>query len=106
MPKEKRKRGPRQERLRKRAAQAAEEEQARLKRQRTEDNENGAEEDYMALDEEGPSHAGVDASNATPFYGLLKDEEQEYFRRADEMLETNQFSSAEGVCLCMSDSLR
>jgi nucleolar protein 9 len=30
-----------------------------------------------------------------PFYGLLDEEEQEYFRSADEMLEANQFSSPE-----------
>jgi nucleolar protein 9 len=30
-----------------------------------------------------------------PFYGMLDDEEQEYFKRADEMLELNQFTDAE-----------
>lgn len=29
------------------------------------------------------------------FYGLLDEQESEYFRRADEMLETNQFSTPE-----------
>ncbi|ODA75966.1 hypothetical protein RJ55_08607 [Drechmeria coniospora] len=31
----------------------------------------------------------------TEFFGMLADEEQEYFRRADEMLELNQFPSTE-----------
>lgn len=55
--------------------------------------------DYVALPEEDqqqdesierPSHA-LD----TPFYGLLDEEEQEYFKKADEMLELNQFSDAD-----------
>ncbi|KLU91706.1 hypothetical protein MAPG_10224, partial [Magnaporthiopsis poae ATCC 64411] len=40
---------------------------------------------------------GEDAGNATQdtreFFGMLSDEEQEYFRRADEMLELNDFPS-------------
>ncbi|KAI9781025.1 MAG: Nucleolar protein 9 [Peltula sp. TS41687] len=97
MPKEKRKRGPRQEKLRKRQSQAAQEEQARLaKRQRIEGVVNGGgeeEADFVTLDEgHYLPHEGADA---TPFYGLLNDEEQEYFRRADELLETNQFGSTE-----------
>jgi nucleolar protein 9 len=32
---------------------------------------------------------------AMPFYGMLDDDEQEYFKRADEMLELNQFDSPE-----------
>ena len=30
-----------------------------------------------------------------PFYGMLDEEEQEYFRRADDMLELNQFANAD-----------
>jgi nucleolar protein 9 len=33
----------------------------------------------------------------TVFYGLLTEEEQEYFRRADEMLELNEFNDTEGT---------
>lgn len=97
MPKEKRKRGPRQ--AKKRAAEAAEEEQGRLKRQRKEENERGGgEEDYMALDEGGGlPDEGPEVSNVTPFYGMLNEEKQEYFKRADEMLETNQFGNVEGM---------
>ena len=31
----------------------------------------------------------------TPFYGLLDEEEQEYFKRADDVLELNQFEGPE-----------
>lgn len=31
----------------------------------------------------------------TPFYGMLDEQELEYFRKADEMLELNQFESAD-----------
>ncbi len=37
-----------------------------------------------------------------PFYGLLAEEEQEYFRRADEMLEINDFPSDEDRALFLS----
>jgi nucleolar protein 9 len=33
----------------------------------------------------------VTRPGAMPFYGMLDDDEQEYFKRADEMLELNQF---------------
>ncbi|KAF1843639.1 ARM repeat-containing protein [Cucurbitaria berberidis CBS 394.84] len=36
---------------------------------------------------------------ALPFYGMLDDDEQEYFKRADEMLELNQFDDAEARTL-------
>lgn len=34
---------------------------------------------------------GVTRPGAMPFYGMLDEDEQEYFKRADEMLELNQF---------------
>ena len=43
-------------------------------------------EDYIPLE------SGRDAGE---FYGLLDEEEQAYFKRADQMLELNQFESAE-----------
>ncbi len=45
------------------------------------------------------------ASNAPerPFFGLLDDEEQEYFRRADELLELNDFPSAEERSLFLAN---
>jgi len=35
--------------------------------------------------------------DATAFYGLLTEEESEYFRRADEMLVLDEFEDAEGT---------
>lgn len=37
-----------------------------------------------------------------PFYGMLEDEEQEYFRRADELLELNDFPSSEERAIFLS----
>lgn len=37
----------------------------------------------------------VTRPGAMPFYGMLDDDEQEYFKRADEMLELNQFDAPE-----------
>jgi nucleolar protein 9 len=38
---------------------------------------------------------GVTRPGAMPYFGLLDDDEQEYFKRADEMLELNQFGDAD-----------
>ena len=39
-----------------------------------------------------PDFGPVDGGNDTTFYGLLDEDDAEYFRRADNMLETNQFA--------------
>lgn len=41
-----------------------------------------------------------------PYYGLLEDEEQEYFRRADELLELNDFPSSEERSLFLANVYR
>lgn len=55
--------------------------------------------DYIPLDtEESNQNENQDeapAQDDMPFYGLLDSEEQEYFSRANEMLELNQFQDAE-----------
>ena len=96
MPKEYRKRGRREEKKRKR-----EEEDGQIttsKRQKFED----AEEDVEIIVDRGagarhregfpeyPSQLGE-----LPFYGLLGEDEQEYFKKADSMLEFNQFADPE-----------
>lgn len=67
----------------------------KAKRQRTDDFGN----DYIPLIDERDASAapGLDASDGSEreFFGLLSDEEQEYFRHADEMLELNDFASPE-----------
>lgn len=45
------------------------------------------------LDQETEGTGGADGD--MPFYGLLDEEEHEYFSRANEMLESNQFGDAE-----------
>ncbi|KJZ77174.1 Nucleolar protein 9 [Hirsutella minnesotensis 3608] len=81
MPKPRTKRGgDREERKRKRHDQdeAAEFESKRSRKSHQEDE---------------PAQQG--GPGETEFFGMLADEEQEYFRRADELLELNQFPSTE-----------
>ena len=94
MPKEHKKRGRREEKKRKREAEHDIDDQP-VKRNRI----NGEEETEIKLDvdenqypeeyEAPPRHREM------PFYGMLDDEEQEYFKRADTMLELNQFANEE-----------
>ncbi|KAJ5158569.1 Armadillo-like helical [Penicillium coprophilum] len=53
-------------------------------------------EDYIPLDQ-GEQQEGEQPNldGDMPFYGLLDEEESEYFQRANEMLELNQFQDAE-----------
>ncbi|KAJ5104105.1 Nucleolar protein 9 [Penicillium argentinense] len=52
--------------------------------------------DYIPLEpEDQQEYAGNDESGDMPFYGLLDADESEYFSRANEMLEANQFADAE-----------
>ena len=96
MPKEHRKRGRREEKKRKR-----EEEEGQTttsKRQKSEDAEDDVE---IIVDRGvGVGHQGGFPDHAPqpgelPFYGLLGEDEQEYFKKADSMLELNQFADPE-----------
>jgi len=93
MPKEHKKRGRREEKKRKREEEP---DQKASKRRKSQDAEEDVE---VIVDHEGPRHEGDDAANSQlghiPFYGMLDDEEQEYFKRADSMLELNQFANQE-----------
>ncbi|POS83413.1 hypothetical protein EPUL_003453 [Erysiphe pulchra] len=60
-------------------------------KKRREQNENDWDKDYIKIDQ---SIEEKD-SKVIPFYGLLGDEEQEYFRRSDELLELNDFPDEE-----------
>lgn len=93
MPKEKKKRGRRGE-GKKRKLDAAEENSN--KRRRHSHDEPQPEPPVAIQADESDPHgiaAAYPKPEDTPFYGLLDEEEQEYFRSADEMLELNQFSS-------------
>ncbi|KAF5867353.1 Nucleolar protein 9 [Aspergillus alliaceus] len=72
----------------------------RMKPSIDESNEIGEGADYIPFDDEnynGNYDKAQDEAPAVdmPFYGLLDPEEQEYFSRANEMLEMNQFQDAE-----------
>lgn len=112
MPKPRTKRGGREERKRK---QREEEEAAsgelQPKRARHNDDDDNAQDEHNdqpaagadyhnGAEEVAESGSGFaqhhqEGPGETEYFGTLADEEQEYFRRADEMLELNQFGGAE-----------
>lgn len=99
MPREKHKRGRRAEEKSKKDAtkrkrdEVPDDQEAKRLKPSTVDsvNEPSQEEDYIPLAEDQHDAPAGD----TPFYGLLDTEEQEYFSRANEVLELNQFQDAE-----------
>lgn len=103
MPKENKKRGRRMEGNKRKHEEEAGEDQSLaqdIKRQKsTDDGQNELEngQDYVPLPEEGAGDAmeGTYPTLDTPFFGMLDEEEQEYFKHADEMLEMNSFEDAE-----------
>ena len=95
MPKEHRKRGRREEQKRKREETEYEGSAKRLKSQEAEEVEGAIEnidENGAGYDESYTSNLGL---GNLPYYGILDEEEQEYFKRADSMLELNQFADPE-----------
>ncbi len=104
MPREHRKRGRREEKKRKREEEEEEQEEgeeeqaAASKRQKPEDAEEEVE-IVVDGDNEVEPQEGYQEYAARPgdlqFYGLLDEDEQEYFKRADSMLELNQFADPE-----------
>lgn len=96
MPKPRTKRGAdREERKRKRRGEEGnhgDSESKRPRKSRDPETENG--DDYELDQHQEYEHNQEQQQHGpgeTEFYGMLADEEQEYFRRADEMLELNQF---------------
>ncbi|KAL8831648.1 MAG: hypothetical protein Q9170_005202 [Blastenia crenularia] len=92
MPKEHKKRGRREEKKRKREH---EDENFMTKRQKS--NERSEVEFRVANDRpfDGADYAPIPGPGEIPFYGLLDEEEQEYFKHADTLLELDQFNDAE-----------
>lgn len=84
---------------------------AQPKRQRTEDggDEAADQQDFVALAQDG-AYPNGDYQNGEPmeqvFFGMLDEEEQEYFKRADEMLEMNNFADAEERSLFLANVYR
>lgn len=95
MPKEHKKRGRREE---KRKREIENGNQQATKRQRT-DTEQEAVETRLDMNQsssaQGQGDEGRSRPKEMPFYGMLDDEEQEYFKQADTMLELNQFPTSE-----------
>ena len=90
MPKENKKRGRREEKKRKRED---EEHVPPTKRQDVEDEVK-----ILVHGDGDQQERGQDTYTGpgeVPFYGLLSEDEQEYFKRADSLLELNQFADAE-----------
>ncbi|OCK84907.1 ARM repeat-containing protein [Lepidopterella palustris CBS 459.81] len=103
MPKEHKKRGRREEQ-KKRKRDYGDDEPGHRKRKKSVD-----EGDINPLGEEiyqDEALDGVTRPGEIPFYGMLDEEEQEYFRRADEMLELNQFNDAEERTLFLENVYR
>ncbi|KAI9725090.1 MAG: hypothetical protein M1812_000366 [Candelaria pacifica] len=109
MPKDNKKRGRREEKKRRLEAaegeEKGEEEEQELKRPKLDDSDDrvlpvvqGFAEDYSLTTETRPGEL--------VFYGMLDQEEQDYFKRADEMLEMNQFSNEEERTLFISNIYR
>lgn len=99
MPKEHKKRGRREEqKKRKRDHDDADAAPKRLKKE--DDVEVESIENGEAFHHEEP--VDVTKLGELTYYGMLDEEEQEYFKRADEMLELNQFEDAEARSLFLA----
>jgi len=76
------------------------------KRQKTTDGETepfAEQHDYQSLNHvNGDSHQAAER----PFFGMLDEEEQDYFRKADEMLELNSFADPDERDLFLANVYR
>ncbi|KAK2628821.1 hypothetical protein QTJ16_001924 [Diplocarpon rosae] len=114
MPKEsKHSRGRREEKKLKRKRDNGDEDVQQLKRQKSQESAEDVEVDFIGLDNSiarafnpvGNEEEELEATER-PFYGILEDQEQEYFRRADELLENNDFPSYEERSLFLANVYR
>ena len=112
MPRENKKRGRRAEEKKRKLAETEDGDFEHAKRQRVE--ESGFEQigDYQPLDtpQQDALYNGdvqhLDRPADMPFFGMLDEEEQEYFKRADDMLETNNFAEADERSLFLANVYR
>ncbi|KAJ9666524.1 Nucleolar protein 9 [Coniosporium apollinis] len=101
MPKENKKRGRREE-LKKRKRDHGDEVHTNKRRK----SSGAAEaEEYISLGQNGDVGL-ASGPGEMPFYGMLDEEEQEYFKRADEVLELNQFNDDEERVLFLTSVYR
>ncbi|CAD0051354.1 unnamed protein product [Aureobasidium pullulans] len=123
MPRELKKRGRRGEEKKRKLEEEedVQEDFAQPKRQRTEDGVDGVDaideaakqQDFVGLPQDGAYTNGdhQDGEGQGPpqeqvFFGMLDEDEQEYFKRADEMLEMNNFADAEERSLFLANVYR
>lgn len=123
MPKENKVRGRREEKKLKRKREKGEDDTSTPKKQRSDDEAGEAGElEFIGLDNTdapakqehvGEGMEGVEGGEGEdvgaterPFYGILEDEEQEYFRHADELLEVNNFDTPEDRSLFLASVYR
>lgn len=109
MPKEnKHSRGRREEKKTKRKRDAGDEAAPESKRQKSQEPAEDIEVEFIGTDNAVPvaDTEGEEGPSERPFYGMLEDQEQEYFRRADELLELNDFPSEEERSLFLANVYR
>ena len=108
MPKDFKKRGRRADEKKRKRDDA--ESDAHPKRRRKSDVDVDAQEPPVQDDLEEPFQDeaidGVTRPGAMPFYGMLDEDEQEYFKRADEMLELDQFDGPDERALFVESVFR
>lgn len=108
MPKPRTKRGGnRDEKKRKRPEDANATEVGAKRQRHSEHNNAEGPEGFLPVDG-FPTNGQQNGNEAmeTEFFGMLADDEQEYFRRADEMLELNQFPTSEDRDLFLESVFR
>lgn len=93
MPREHKKRGRREEKKRKLREEELASTIKRHKPEHSGNHEIAMEKKYPTVPFSGQNPELL--SKEMPFYGLLDEDEQEYFNRADSMLELNQFTDDE-----------
>jgi nucleolar protein 9 len=64
------------------------------------------EQDFIQLDTNDQSMDAAYPQMEKPFFGMLDEEEQEYFKRADDMLESNTFTDLDERSLFLSNLYR
>jgi len=93
MPQEHKKRGRRMKRKHDEGEDVVDEEATGLKRRKS--TEPDDDQQHAPIEtHDGPLDAAYPPVER-PFFGMLDDEEQEYFKRADDMLEMNEFGDEE-----------
>lgn len=109
MPKENKKRGRRMEEKKRKHGETEEDPSlvAESSKRRKSSDQVEQQQDFVKLED---GQDGVDAAypplQDKPFFGMLDEEEQEYFKHADEMLELNQFDDAESRKLFLENVWR